>query len=394
MQKEMARMARLDKQGEYVVRWDDFGIGFGGKSKAKGKEKEKDRGRSGKDRDEKLQKPKQGVPTGSDSLICEGGTDKDKDHNRERQHEKDRQRGNLHYHHRERFFHPDDRYIPASREEAIAKGMLIVCAKFRISNADDIGKARKKRHKSHLSLLRDIGLDASIAGSGGEEFGSGDGWMQNDQWVEKNAGWRRSQISGSSPATISLPPPRKASLPGLGLTMLRSGGNITPSGSIFGGFFGKDSANLDKQDGSDAKKGHGMSKQHGLGGTFGYPSSGLPILTRKTDEGPVGHSKKAPEAKDQKKLDLPFNTVRNAAARSSPNVYTNDRELDEGPDIGQGGYRTEYEDDGYAEQATREAKMSPKEERAERVVLDMGTEIGKSTSNMKSSFIDMIQSLQ
>jgi hypothetical protein len=248
MQKELTGKARLDKQVEYT-RWDDF-VGFGGKSKAKNKEKEKERdnemdyNRIGK-RDEKEQKTRKNSATAlaRHLLTGEGGPEKGNDCNRE-----DRQREKL-QNHQDHLFHPDDRYIPASREEAIASGMLIVCAKFRIGVMEPMKKARNMDGNCALDLLRDIGLD-SVSGNG-DEAGRKDGWMQGDD-VERRAVRQQSQDLESSLMVKSLPPPRKASLPG----------------SMFGGFFGnKDQDNdkveeVDKQDRSYLEVEEAKGKRH------------------------------------------------------------------------------------------------------------------------------------
>lgn len=358
MQKEMPKKSRLDRQVEYVMRWDDFGIGFG-KGKAKGKEKEKDKTRrSGRDREEKQQKTKEHATTDRSRHpnTGDGRSEKEKDRNRQRQHAKDRQRGkSQQQHHRDRLFHPDDRYIPASREEAMAKGMMIVCAKFRTSHVE----ADKALTKDLLNPLQDIRLDMS-AGNEDEESGT-----QEDK--KRDAEW---QSMESSPVIKSLPPPRKASLPGLGygLTMLGSGGNITPSGSIFGGFFGgKDKDNdaterNDKQRGSDNEE--KKSKQSG------------PTMRGKSDE-----------RYDGKKLNLLVNTTtleKDAGippALFSPD-YANHHRLREGSVLQDGGgYRRVGP--GYDDQSTEscvnaeEQKRKKNENRVEWVVLDMGTEVGE-----------------
>jgi hypothetical protein len=264
--------------------------------------------------------------------------------------------------------------------------MLIICAKFRIAGVENTNT----RDKDKDSLLRDIGLDSSIASDEGNRSGNNDGWLQErriDRKMERNAEWQRSRDLESSLVKKSLPPPRKSSLPGLGhgLTMLSSGGNITPSGSIFGGFFGnrdKDDDKVEKyekQDGSDVKDEEEKSK-HEPGDSIRSPSLGLTILKGNPDDH-IGLSIQPPKTKDLKRVNLLVNTaalemdVGVLPALSSPDY---DRRLDEGRTF-QDDRRAGYGCDDKYKRADREQKgRRMNEDRFEWVVLDMGTEIGKS----------------
>jgi len=381
-EKELAGKVRLDKQVEYT-RWDDF-VGFGGKSKAKSKEKEKERdnekdgNRIGKGREEKEQKTRKNSATvlARHLLIGEGGPEKDNDSNQEdRQHEKLQ-------HHQDHLFHPDDRYIPASREEAIACGMLIVCAKFRIGVMEPMNKARNKDENSALDLLRDIGLD-SVTSNAGDESGRKDGWTQGDD-VERKAVRQQPQDLESPLVIKPLLPPRKASLPGLGygLTMLTGGGYTTPVGSMFGFFGNKDGDNDkvdegDKQDGSYLEIEEAKAKRH----TPGSPPMVHTTIRRMLDDY-HGFSINPPEMDGRERLDL---SVNNETLEKEPGVRSaspslDDRWFDEGQGDRGRCHRAGHEpDDKHTEQANREQKRRRRnEDRVEWVVMDLGTEIGMS----------------
>lgn len=393
MQKEQAEKARLDKQVEYT-RWDDF-VGFGGKSKAKSKEKEKERdnekdgNRFGKFREEKEQKIRRSTATvlARHLLIGEGGPEKGNDCNRE-----DRQREKL----QDRLFHPDDRYIPASREEAIACGMLIVCAKFRIGVMEPMNKTRIKDENSALDLLRDIGSDSSVAGNG-DGPGRKDSWTQGDK-AERKAVRRQSQDLESSLAVKSLPPPRKASLPGPGnnLTMLTSGGCATPVGSMFGGFFGKKDGDNDKTDESDKQERSYLEVEEAKGK---WPTPGSPPTVPATLRGMLDDyhslSINSPDMDGRERLNSSVNNeILESLCPALPSPdYVNDRRFDEGPSDKGKCHRARYEpDDKHTEQASKEQKRRRRnEDRVEWVVMDLGTEIGMSPPNSHQRYtINMI----
>ena len=336
IQKAMAKRARLEKQSEHMMRWDDFGVVFGGKSKAKGKEKEKDWGRRGGKYDDQ-----------STLRGFEGGPEKDKGFKRERQFEKDRKRAKVQNHNRERVFHPDDHHIPISREDALAKGMLIVCAKFGIDPMEDTEGFSSADKGSALHSLKHIGSDAPPSAiNEGQEFRRKDDLTGEDRrWPERNAAWQQSQ---ASPAFTPLSPPRKGSLPGLGLSMLGSGGNITPGGSKFGGFSGskdRDAAemqNLDKQDGSD-----------------------LSI-----------------EPHEMKKLNLSINTStldKGAGSALSSPYYMNDHRWDERDE--------EHITERRVNTDEKRRRRRRRNCKVETVVLDLGTETGKFSKSILSRIL-------
>lgn len=264
--KRKEEKAQLEKEVEFIMRWDDFSAPFG-KIKEKGKDNRIDHS-SHKEREKKswdrlkASENSSAVPP-SRYNFDQDKEKKDRDRGREREwdDQKEKERGNKKNDEPSRS--GDRSYVPSSREEAMAAGMRIVCALFKtVGRAEALEKASAAAGKPFTKT----GPSLSLFGSSNECKAD-----EGVDEVERESQWKfETEIFGAKSQSIPLSDSsgnailasRKSSLPGLGLGLglLSTGGSGSSSGtSRLGGLFGT----KDKDKESNAKKSERKKEKEG-----------------------------------------------------------------------------------------------------------------------------------